>query len=72
MPHPSATVLGQEIFQSGLVPSYTDFQEFTKLGKIPGLDFAHIRNGYRYHKEYDTADQISGGSLQHTGMMKKC
>ncbi|XP_039275977.1 endoplasmic reticulum metallopeptidase 1 [Nilaparvata lugens] len=65
--HPSGTVLGEDIFQSGLVPSDTDFRVFRDYGKIPGLDFAHCDNGFVYHTRYDDIDQIQDGVYQHTG-----
>ncbi|XP_046383605.1 endoplasmic reticulum metallopeptidase 1-like [Ischnura elegans] len=67
VPHPFANVVGEEIFQSGLIPSDTDFRVFRDFGNVPGLDLAHARNGYVYHTKYDDISRTSLGSMQHTG-----
>ncbi|XP_043072268.1 endoplasmic reticulum metallopeptidase 1 isoform X2 [Drosophila grimshawi] len=65
--HPFATTVAEEIFQSGIIPSDTDFRQFTTYGKIPGLDLAQCINGFVYHTKYDTIDVIPRESLQNTG-----
>lgn len=64
---PSAQVAAEEIFESGLIPSDTDFRIFTNVGGLPGFDFAHIINGQRYHTKFDSLDYLPQGSIQHTG-----
>ncbi len=41
-PRPMSTSLGEEIFQTGVVPSDTDFRVFRDYGKIPGNLFHSI------------------------------
>lgn len=65
--HPFAQTAGEEIFQSGLIPSDTDFRIFRDFGNIPGMDFAHMVDGYRYHTKYDNMDYLSLPVLQRTG-----
>ncbi|XP_054278199.1 endoplasmic reticulum metallopeptidase 1-like isoform X2 [Macrosteles quadrilineatus] len=67
VPFPSAKVLFEEIFHSGLIPSDTDFRIFRDYGQKPGLDFAHCKNGYVYHTKYDRHDMILPSVYQHTG-----
>lgn len=67
VPHPQGHVAGEELFQSGLIPSDTDFRIFRDYGHIPGMDFAHVMNGYRYHTKYDSIDFVPGAVLQRTG-----
>lgn len=66
-PHPNGHVAAEEIFQSGLIPSDTDFRIFRDFGHVPGMDFAHVLNGYRYHTRFDHIDYIPAAVLQRTG-----
>ncbi|XP_034476003.1 endoplasmic reticulum metallopeptidase 1-like [Drosophila innubila] len=63
--HPFGTILAEEIFQSGTIPSDSDFRIFKE--HMPGLDMGQIFNGFIYHTKYDVVDLISHESLQHTG-----
>ncbi|XP_030081372.1 endoplasmic reticulum metallopeptidase 1-like [Drosophila hydei] len=65
--YPFATTLAEEIFQSGIIPSDSDFTQFKKYAKIPGLDMAQINNGYVYHTKYDVIDVIPREALQNSG-----
>ncbi|XP_029941527.1 endoplasmic reticulum metallopeptidase 1 [Salarias fasciatus] len=65
--HPFASVVGQEVFQSGVIPSDTDFRIYRDYGNIPGIDLAFIENGFIYHTKYDTANRILTDSIQRAG-----
>ncbi|ODM91515.1 Endoplasmic reticulum metallopeptidase 1 [Orchesella cincta] len=67
VPYPWGSVVGEEIFQSGLIPSDTDYRIFRDFALMPGLDFAFIKNGYFYHTKFDNVDNITPGSIQHEG-----
>lgn len=67
VPHPYGQAIGEELFQSGIIPSDTDFRIFRDFGNMSGMDFAHYKNGYVYHTKYDDLDQIEPSVLQNTG-----
>ncbi|KAH8254508.1 hypothetical protein KR032_010604, partial [Drosophila birchii] len=65
--HPFANSMAEEIFQTKILPSDTDFGVIIKNGTIVGLDIAQLINGYYYHTKYDRFENIPRGSIQNTG-----
>jgi len=67
VPRPHGTVIGQDIFQSNIIPSDTDFRIYRDFGHVPGIDLAVIQNGYVYHTRQDLPSAIPPGTLQFGG-----
>lgn len=67
VPLPYTFVLAEEIYDTGTIPSRSDFQIFRDDGGIPGFDFVHYANSWRYHTEHDRYELISMESIQQTG-----
>lgn len=67
VPLPYGTVLGQDIFQSGAIPSDTDFRIYRDQGRLRGLDVALYQDGYAYHTALDRVERVQPGSIQHMG-----
>ncbi|XP_063830921.1 endoplasmic reticulum metallopeptidase 1-like, partial [Ostrinia nubilalis] len=67
VPHPFASSLAQELFESGLIPADTDFRIFRDFGRLSGVDLAWSANGYVYHTRLDTAERVPRAALQRTG-----
>nr|XP_017002688.2 endoplasmic reticulum metallopeptidase 1 [Drosophila takahashii] len=65
--HPFATTMAEEIFQSGILPSDSDFRIFRDFGNIAGLDMAQVDNGYVYHTVFDSYENVPGRSIQNSG-----
>lgn len=55
-PRPFGNSVGEEIFQSGLIPSDTDFRVFRDFGNIPGKCLAH-----KFFLEFDRVIQSFTG-----------
>ncbi|XP_048508807.1 endoplasmic reticulum metallopeptidase 1-like isoform X2 [Athalia rosae] len=67
VPHPHASAVITDVFESGLVPSDTDFRIFRDFGNLHGLDMAYYAGGHVYHTLYDDYHIIPDGCYQHTG-----
>ncbi|GIY10674.1 endoplasmic reticulum metallopeptidase 1 [Caerostris extrusa] len=68
-PFPQGSVVAQDIFQNGLVPSDTDYRIFDHFGNIlVRLDFAYVKNGYVYHTKFDVPAAITEGAIQQAGL----
>ena len=65
-PHPYGTVIGQDIFRTGAVPSSTDFEVYRDAGLV-GLDIAFFEDGWYYHTAHDRTTNVRRGSVQHMG-----
>ncbi|KAL9227006.1 hypothetical protein vseg_002754 [Gypsophila vaccaria] len=65
--YPSGNVVAQDLFSSGLIKSATDFQIYTDVAGLSGLDFAYSDNTAVYHTKNDKVELLQPGSLQHLG-----
>jgi len=66
-PYPFASILAQEIFQSGAIPSDTDFRIYRDFAHVPGIDIAYIDRGYIYHTALDRPEAVAQGAMQRCG-----
>ncbi|MGH7632893.1 MAG: M28 family peptidase, partial [Gemmatimonadaceae bacterium] len=67
VPYPYGTVVAQDIFQSGVLPSDTDFRDYRDVGLWRGLDIALYQGGWAYHTQRDRTWNVTPGTLQHMG-----
>ncbi|CAI5744335.1 unnamed protein product [Peronospora destructor] len=65
--YPHASIIAQELFQSGIIPADTDYRVYRDFGYVAGMDFAYIANGYVYHTMLDDISRIQPGAVQRLG-----
>ncbi|EFC44966.1 predicted protein [Naegleria gruberi] len=62
----SGNVIAQDIFQSNIIPSATDYHVYSSFG-MQGIDVSFYKNGYVYHTSKDSSSSYEKGSIQHMG-----
>ncbi|KAG0256640.1 hypothetical protein DFQ27_005628 [Actinomortierella ambigua] len=62
-PYPHASVVANDLFNAGVIDSYTDFTVYSNHG-LPGLDIAFYQRRSMYHS---TTDWLPIESLHHMG-----
>ncbi|KAF7291994.1 Peptide hydrolase [Mycena indigotica] len=67
VPRPFGTIFANDIFNSGVLLSDTDFRQFEEYLDVPGLDIAIVGNSYLYHMRKDLVENIQPGVAQHMG-----
>ncbi|EJU00467.1 hypothetical protein DACRYDRAFT_16916 [Dacryopinax primogenitus] len=65
VPRPHGSVLANDVFNSGIIISDTDFGQFVKYLNVTGLDMAIVGNSYLYHTRKDLVENIQPGAAQH-------
>lgn len=65
--YPHASIIAQEVFQSGVITADTDYRIYRDFGSVAGMDFAYIENGYVYHTQLDDISRIQQGAVQRLG-----
>ncbi|KAJ6614116.1 hypothetical protein B0H10DRAFT_2046102 [Mycena sp. CBHHK59/15] len=67
VPRPFGTIFANDIFNSGVLLSDTDFRQFEEYLNVPGLDIAIVGNSYLYHMRKDLVENIEVGVAQNMG-----
>ncbi|KAJ7166799.1 hypothetical protein C8R46DRAFT_1095357 [Mycena filopes] len=67
VPRPFGTIFANDVFNSGVLLSDTDFRQFEEYLDVPGLDIAIVGNSYLYHMRKDLVENIQAGVAQNMG-----
>ncbi|KAJ6577643.1 hypothetical protein B0H19DRAFT_1120767 [Mycena capillaripes] len=67
VPRPFGTIFANDVFNSGVLLSDTDFRQFEEYLDVPGLDIAIVGNSYLYHMRKDLVENIEVGVAQNMG-----
>lgn len=67
VPNGFGQVFGEEMFETGILNSGTDFENFREFGNISGLDIAYAHLGWVYHTKFDNIRYVTIESIQNTG-----
>ncbi|KAJ7625774.1 hypothetical protein FB45DRAFT_922289 [Roridomyces roridus] len=67
VPRPFGTIFANDVFNSGVMLSDTDFRQFEEYLSVPGLDMAVVANSYIYHMRNDLVENIQPGVAQNFG-----
>lgn len=65
--YPHGTVIGNDLFGTGVWLGDTDFRQFVQYGNLTGVDMAWYKNSYLYHTRLDLEENTEVGAPQHTG-----
>lgn len=64
---PFGQVLAEELFETNVLRSGTDFESFRDAGNIPGLDISYCNGGWKYHTKFDHIRYVTVDAIQNTG-----
>lgn len=64
---PFGQVFAEEMFETNVLNSGTDFESFRDAGDVPGLDLSFCNKGWIYHTKFDHIRYITNDSIQNTG-----
>lgn len=79
VPYPTASVLGDELFKSGTIPSDTDFRIFRDFGNLRGLQLiSYLANLFLYCKpfkgwilQYTETDTFTTQNMMHLSLFHR-